>query len=134
MAFDSIIGWFKRSVSPVFWLMLLASFILWYISKLSYTYTTDFNVSINTDGEKYKVTCIFEGVGTNLVGYHTHFGKTVRIPLSELKYKASREEGHEGMIIIDPHSLQQAIAVRFSDVKVVSIGSIPEIPKPQSND
>ncbi len=134
MAFDSILGWLKRYVSPVFLVMLVASFILWYISKLSYTYTTDYNVAINTDGEKYEVSCIFEGVGTNLVGYHTHFGRRIRIPLSELKYKASREEGHEGMIIIDPHSLQQAIAVRFSDVKVVSIGSIPEIPNPEKND
>ncbi len=131
---ERIIAWIKRYVSPVFLMMLVAAFILWYISKLSYTYTTDYTVKVNTDGEKYKVTCIFEGVGTNLVGYHTNFGKTVRIPLSELKYKRSREEGHEGMLIIDPLSLQQAIAVRFSDVKVVSIGSIPEIPAPKVND
>lgn len=134
MNFDSIFSRLKRYVSPVFLMMLVAAFILWYISKLAYTYTTEYTVSINTDGEKYKVTCIFEGVGTNLVGYHTNLGKTVRIPLSELKYKRSREEGHEGMLVIDPNSLKQAIAVRFSDVKVVSIGSIPEIKKPESND
>lgn len=131
---ERIIAWIKRYVSPVFLIMLVAAFILWYISKLSYTYTTEYTVKINTDGEKYKVVCIFEGIGTNLVGYHTNFSKSVRIPLSELKYKLSREEGHEGMIIIDPLSLQQAIAVRFSDVKVVSIGSIPEIPTPGSDD
>lgn len=131
MTFDTILGWLKRYVSPVFLVMLVASFILWYISKLTYTYTSEYTVSINTDGEKYKVTCIFEGVGTNLVGYHTNLGKSVRIPLSELKYKRSREEGHEGMILIDPHSLQQAIAVRFSDVKVVSVGTIPEIQMPE---
>ena len=131
MTFDAILGWLKRYVSPVFLVMLVASFILWYISKLTYTYTSEYTVSINTDGEKYKVTCIFEGVGNNLVGYHTNLGKSVRIPLSELKYKRSREEGHEGMILIDPHSLQQAIAVRFSDVKVVSVGTIPEIQMPE---
>lgn len=131
---ERIFAWFKRYVSPVFLVMLVAAFILWYISKLSYTYTTEYTVKINTDGERYKVACIFEGVGTNLVGYHTNFGKSVRIPLSELKYKRSREEGHEEMLIIDPLSLQQAIAVRFSDVKVVSIGSIPEIPTPKSDD
>ncbi len=124
----------RRYVSPVFLMMLVASFILWYIAKLSYTYTTEYTVKVNTDGEKYKVTCIFEGIGTNLVGYHTNFGKTVRIPLSELKYKRSREEGHEGMLIIDQQSLMNAIAVRFSDVKVVSIGTIPEILQPKSDD
>lgn len=123
-----------RYVSPVFLVMLVASFILWYIAKLSYTYTTEYTVSINTDGEKYKVACIFEGVGTNLISYHTSLGKSVKIPLSELKYKKSREEGHEGMLIIDPQSLQHAIAVRFSDVKVSSIGAIPEIPLPENHD
>lgn len=128
---DSIVKLFKKYVSPIFLVMLVASFILWYISKLNYTYTTEYNVTINTDGEKYKVSCIVEGVGTNLIGYHTNLFKTVKIPLSELKYKSSREEGHEGMIEIDPESLQYAIAVRFTDVKVVSIGSIPLIPKPE---
>lgn len=123
-----------RYVSPIFLVMLVASFILWYIAKLSYTYTTEYTVSINTDGEKYKVVCIFEGVGTNLISYHTSLGKSVKIPLSELKYKKSREEGHEGMLIIDPQSLQHAIAVRFSDVKVSSIGAIPEIPLPENHD
>lgn len=131
---NTLISWLRRYVSPIFLMMLVASFILWYIAKLSYTYTTEYTVKVNTDGEKYKVTCILEGIGTNLVGYHTNFNRTIRIPLSELKYKRSREEGHEGMLIIDQQSMLNAIAVRFSDVKVVSIGSIPEIPKPKSDD
>lgn len=131
---ETFLRWLHRYVSPVFLVMLVASFILWYIAKLSYTYTTEYTVSVNTDGEKYKVTCIFEGIGTNLVSYHTSLGKSVKIPLSELKYKKSREEGHEGMIVIDPQSLQHAIAVRFSDVKVSSIGAVPEIPIPANHD
>ena len=131
---ETFLRWLHRYVSPVFLVMLVASFILWYIAKLSYTYTTESVVSINTDGEKYQVACIFEGVGTNLVSYHTSLGKSVKIPLSELKYKKSREEGHEGMLIIDPQSLQHAIAVRFSDVKVSSIGAVPEIPVPENHD
>ena len=131
---ETFLRWLHRYVSPVFLVMLVASFILGYIAKLSYTYTTEYVVSINTDGEKYKVACIFEGVGTNLVSYHTSLGKSVKIPLSELKYKKSREEGHEGMLIIDPQSLQHAIAVRFSDVKVSSIGAVPEIPVPENHD
>ena len=134
MSFDSILDLIKRYVSPVFLVMLVASFILWYISKLNYTYTTEYTVKINTDGVKYNVECIFEGMGTNLVGYHTNFSKTIKIPLSELKYKKSREDGHEDKLIIDPQSLQHAIAVHFSDVKVVSIGVIPEIDIPEEND
>lgn len=57
--------------------------------------------------------------------------KTLRIPLSDLRYRVSREEGHEGKIILDPQSLQSAIAVQLSDIKVVSVDEVPEIDKPQ---
>ena len=124
----------RRYVSPVFLVLLVASFILWYIAKLGYTYTTEYVLTINTDGEKYKVSCLFEGLGTNLVSYHTSLGKSIKIPLSELKYKPSREAGHEGMIVIDSHSLTHAIAARFSDVKLLSLGDIPEIHMPPGSD
>lgn len=118
-------------MSPVFLALLVASFILWYIAKLSYTYTTEYTVRVNVDGEKFDVVCVVEGIGTNLFGYRVYMNKSLNIPLSELKYKRSREEGHEGMIIISPEALQKALSVRFSDIKVVSIGAIPEIELPE---
>lgn len=129
---ENILKWLKRYISPVFLAMLVASFILWYIAKLSYTYTTEQVVRINVDGEPLKVTCVVEGVGTNLFGYKAYMNKTLRIPLSELKYHVSREEGHEQQLVIDPESLQHAISVRFSDIKVISIGAVPEIDRPES--
>ena len=97
-AIDSLLKWMHRYVSPVFLALLMASFILWYIAKLSYIY------------------------------------KTLRIPLSALKYKRSREEGHEGRIIIDPQSLQNAISVKFSDIKITSIDAVPEIDFPDGKE
>lgn len=126
---ETLLIWLRRYISPVFLALLVASFILWYIAKLSYTYTTEQLVHLNVDGRQFEVTCVVEGVGTNLFGYRVYMNKTLRIPLSELKYKASREDGHEGKLVIDPQSLQSAISVRFSDIKVVSIGTIPEIDK-----
>jgi len=73
-----------------------------------------------------------EGVGTNLFGYRVYMNKTLRIPLAELKTKRSYEEGHEGKLIIDPQSLQNALAPRFSDIKIISIGDIPEIDVPRN--
>lgn len=122
--------WLHRYVSPVFLALLVASFILWYIAKLSYTYTTEQTVRVNVDGEPFEVTCVVEGVGTNLFGYRVYMNKTLRIPLAELKYKRSHEEGHEGKIVIDPQSLQNAISLRVSDIKVISVGTVPEIDKP----
>ncbi|MBQ5853306.1 MAG: hypothetical protein IIW53_04355, partial [Rikenellaceae bacterium] len=51
----------RNSVSPVFVLLLFASFVLWYITKLDYNYTTDIPVRVNLDGYKFKVECTAEG-------------------------------------------------------------------------
>lgn len=127
---ENFMRWLRQYISPVFLALLVASFILWYIAKLSYTYTTEQTIRLNVDGEEFRVTCVVEGVGTNLFGYKAYMNKTLRIPLAELKYKRSREEGHEEQIVIDPQSLQNAISVRFSDIKVISISSVPEIGLP----
>ena len=66
---DNLLKWMHRYVSPVFLALLVASFILWYIAKLSYTYTTEQVVRVSVDGEPFEVTCVVEGVGTNLFGY-----------------------------------------------------------------
>jgi len=129
--FEQIIHRVRRYISPVFLVLLLASFILWYIAKLGYTYTTEQVVRLNVDGEQFEVTCVVEGVGTNLFGYRVYPDKQLRIPLSELKYKRSHEEGHEGKLVIDPQSLQHAVSVRFSDIKIISVGAVPEIDNPE---
>lgn len=119
----------RRYISPVFLALLVASFILWYIAKLNYTYTTDQVVNVDVDGQQFQVTCVVEGVGTNLFGYRVYARKSLRIPLVELRYKPSQQ--HEGMIVVDSQSLQDAIALKFSDIKVLSLRSIPEIEMPQ---
>lgn len=129
---DKILRWVHRYVSPVFLALLVASFILWYIAKLSYTYTTDQCVRVDVDGERFEVTCVVEGIGTNLFGYRVYSDKLIHIPLADLKYTVSREEGHEGRLILDPQSLQNALSLKFSDIKVKAIRSIPEIDRPET--
>ncbi len=120
-----------RYIQPVFLVMFVAAFVFWYMAKLNYTYSTRQEVKIEVDGVPFEVTCVVEGVGTNLVGYRVYMDKTLRIPLSSLKYRASREAGHEGKIILDPQSLQSAIAVQLSDIKVLSVDGVPEIDRPR---
>lgn len=131
MNFDKLLKWIRRSVSPVFIVMLVASFILWYIAKLSYTYTTEQTFRINIDGEKFEVTCVVEGIGTNLFGYRVYHDKSLRIPLSELRSACSYDEENYGKVIIEPQSLQNAISVRCTDIKIISIGDVPEINQPK---
>lgn len=130
MVMENFWKWMRRSVSPVFWALLFAAFILWYIAKLSYTYTTEHDVRLLVDGQPLEVTCVVEGPGANLFGYKVYSNKTLRIPLSELRYEVLHGEGHEGKIHIDPQSLQKAVSVRFSDIKVLSVGHVPEIDLP----
>jgi len=130
---ENLLHTMRRYVSPVFLALLVASFILWYIAKLSYTYTTEQQVRLNIDGQRIEVTCVVEGVGTNLFGYRVYMNKTLRIPLDEIKVQRSREEGHENKYVIEPQSLQKALSTRFSDIKIISIGDIPEIDIPQES-
>ena len=129
----SMWGWFRSAVSTAFVILFCASFILWYILKLQYTYTTDYSVLVNIEGEQLRVPCVIEGKGTNLLGYRVNKHKEIRIPLSDLKYTftSDPEEGGDGaltnMYIIDPQSMQSAISVRFSDIKVISVGDVPPL-------
>ena len=67
------------------------------------------------------------GCRTNLFGYRVYHDKVLRIPLSELRTKTSYDEETYGMILIDPQSLQNAISVRCTDIKIVSIGEVPAL-------
>ena len=67
----------KSSISPAFILLMCASFIMWYILKLQYTYTTDYSVLVNIEGERLRVPCVIEGKGTNLFGYRVYLHKEI---------------------------------------------------------
>ena len=73
--------------------------------------------------------CVVEGLGTNLFSRIVYMRNSLRIPLSDLHYSPSADE--KGYINIDPQSLQNAISVHYSDVKVISIGPIPPIKLPE---
>ena len=123
----------KSSISPAFIMLMCASFIMWYILKLQYTYTTDYSVLVNIEGERLRVPCVIEGKGTNLLGYRVYnMHKEIKIPLTDLKYSIASEIDVEtgevvDSIIIDPQSIQSAISVRFSDIKVISVGDVPQL-------
>ena len=129
----------RKYVSPVFLALLAVSITLWYISKLNYTYTTDFKIKVKVEGQRIVVPCVVEGKGTNLFGYGFYASRRVNIPLAELNYEVvdvpvTPNDGDkvdslnmEHKIRISPVSMQDAISVRFSDLKIVSIGEFPDL-------
>ncbi len=133
----------RNYISPVFLVLLAVSFTLWYISKLNYTYTTDFNIKVKVNGERLVVPCVVEGKGTTLFGYGFYASRRATIPLEELNYDIIEEPATpvEDMptdslakvykVRISPISMQDAISVRFSDLKIVSVGDFDDIPLSQ---
>ncbi len=105
-----------KLVSPLFLAMVLAAFMLWYISKLGYSYTTELNIEARIDNQNVELNCVVEGVGSNLLGYKVKGGAGVKIPLSELQYETS-----DGWAVINYTSLLNAISLRLNDIKIVSI-------------
>lgn len=131
----------RKYISPVFLVLLGVSFTLWYISKLNYTYTTDFNIKVKVDGERIVVPCVVEGKGTTLFGYGFYASRRANIPLSELSYEVVEQPivNADGIVDslttirkahISPLSMQDAISVRFSDLKIISLGEFADIPLP----
>lgn len=111
--------------------MLFAAFVLWYITKLGETYTTDHEVVAIIDGDQeLTVKCTIRGKGTNLVGYTLFSRRDVfDIPSTELTFdmKSVAEDGTP-MHHVATTSLQQAIAARMTGVEVLSVGAVPPIP------
>ena len=132
----------RKYISPVFLALLAVSFTLWYISKLNYTYTTDFNIKVKVEGERINVPCVVEGKGTNLFGYGFYQSRRANIPLSELQHEVIEVPVFTAEGVVDtltkaykvrisPVSMQDALSVRFSDLKIVSVGNFDDIPLQQ---
>ncbi len=118
-------GMIKGFMSPMFLVMLFASFVFWYLSKLDYTYTTDLEVPVIVDDEEQIVMCVVEGEGVNLF-HRIYSRKRLRIPLTELKHAYMPTEHGDSVVVVEPESMQAAIASRLSDIKVLSVRDIPE--------
>ena len=57
----------RRLSNPVFLMLLALSLCLWYITKLSYVYTTDIQIPVRIDSTLYSVRCNVEGVGYQIL-------------------------------------------------------------------
>lgn len=118
----------RRYVSPVYITMLVASFLLWYITKLGETYTTDHEVTIVVESNEIEVDCTIRGKGTDLIGY-TFSSRRSRfnIPASEIVDNVTTDNQGRAVRHINNVLLQQALAARMSDITVISVGAVAPI-------
>ncbi len=126
-----ILSKIRSCISPVYVTLFVAAFILWYITKLGETYTTEHEVTVLIDSDQQlNVKCTIRGKGTNLVGY-TLFSRhdKFNIPSTELTFDMeSVAEDGTPMHHVATTSLQQAIAARMKDIEIISVGAVPPIP------
>ncbi len=127
---EIIFIWLRRHISPVFVTMLVAAFVLWYITKLGDVYTVDHEVTIVVDNQSLSVDCTIRGKGTDLIGYKWSSRRSnFQLSDKELTFDGEiyDEEGNVTHRHISPVSLQQALAARMSDVEVIAVGVIEPI-------
>lgn len=118
-------GRLRKFVSVPFLLMLVLSFTLWYAIKLGYTYQAEIPVVVNVDGYVFEVNCMVEGQGTRLFARRHYRGKPLELNWDDLDVSPSAI--NPGWAVISPYSLQNAISSRNTDIKILSVGPIPEI-------
>lgn len=118
-------GRLRKFVSMPFLIALLLSLAAWYAIKLSHTYQTEIPIVVNVDGHMFEVSCMVEGQGTRLFARRHYKGKPLELSWSDLDVSPSVI--NEGWLVISPYSLQNAISSRNTDVKFLSVGTIPEI-------
>jgi hypothetical protein len=100
---------------------------------LNYTYTADFDVDVRIGDNKITVPCVVEGKGTTLFGYGLYISRSADISLIELKYDIIPVYDATDTVLIakkariQPASMQDALSVRFSDLKILSVGKIEDI-------
>ena len=127
----------RKYISPVFLALLAVSFTLWYISKLNYTYTTDFEVDVDIDGTELAIPCMVKGKGTALFGYAIYTSKSANLSLSELKYDSIPIMDASDTVVLKyqarilPASMLDALSKKFSDLEITSLGTIPDIDFPK---
>ena len=129
---ERIVVFFKRIMSyitPGYVAMVVAAFILWYITKLGENYTTDHEVVVVIEGKSYDVDCTIRGKGTNLISHTlSRRGNDFIIPAQELSFdKEVTDDNGLTYRHVTNVSLQQALNARMNDVDVIAVGAVPMI-------
>lgn len=115
----------RKYVSVPFVVMMLLSSVLWYAKKLGHTYQTEVPIMVDVAGRQFEVNCIVEGQGTRLFARQHYRSRPVELRWSDLDVSPSAR--NDGWVVISPYSLQNAISSRNTDIKILSVGPIPEI-------
>lgn len=114
-----------RYASPVFVLLLLLSTVMWYIAKLSYTYSTQIPLEVSIEDNHFRVYCTVEGSGYRLFAHRYLLNDEITLTLEDVEYAPSVKE--TDFYVINKLSLQNAISTQKNDIRILAIEDVPEI-------
>ena len=107
----------RRFSNPVFFGLLGLSFLLWYITKLSYTYTTDITIPVRIDSTQYTV--------------HKWTPRKNTVILSADNIAVNPSAVVPGSYDISTFALQNIISAKISDLKIKSVEAPVEVEQPK---
>lgn len=116
----------RRLSSPVFFMLLLLSLGLWYITKLRYVYTTDINIPVRIDSTLFSVRCRVEGIGYKIL-QHKISPRKNGVVISSDNVAITPSARMSGVYDISPFSLQNIISSQITDLKIKAVESPIEI-------
>ena len=122
---DFCVAHIGRKVTPLFLVMLGLSFVLWYVSKLQYSYTAEVPVVVSVEGDRHRVTCVVQGSGHNILSARYFKRKPVKLKRGDVELIPV--EGEVNTWEVGQESLRNAIAIRNADIKVVSVSRMPYV-------
>lgn len=115
----------RKYTSPTFLAMLVIATLLWYVKKLSYTYTTEIPVTVSVIGQQFKVGCMAEGSGYNLFAYK-HLLST-KVQLGEDALEAVPGSPDKSAYMVNSFALQNAISMKLDGLRIISVAEPPDI-------
>lgn len=115
----------KQLVSPLFLFLFVLAAIFWYLTKLSYTYTATIPINIDLEGNRFRVECLAEGTGYRIMAHRMFIRKYLDIKSGDVELTPAA--GSWESYIVKPFSLQTALSRRYADIKIISVGEIPEV-------
>lgn len=116
----------KHALSPVFLVLLLSSFVLWFTTQLGIVYDTEIPINIRIDGQKYRITADVRAKGSTLMAQRLSLKSKISLKSSELTAKPSPDD--PAWLIVDEGALRALVNSKTSDLEIKKITTLPAIP------
>lgn len=120
-------GWgrLRKYISPAFLVILGLSALFWYTLKLQSVYTAEVPVRFNIEGTMLRANVVVEATGYKILSQRYASRKEIPLTWDDIEITPSSIDPRA--VVISPLSLQNIISLRYTDLKIVSMGNIPEI-------